>query len=146
MHCKTIIPTSLLVNNTWFTSVSVIGSLDKTVYYSHPHRDYNDIVSCVFYFGEGVHGGNSTFYDGLNAQQYSDCVHVTRFLHGQIISDEFSDIVHGVSEWKGLRLVIVFYTNKKIYNHFLTYGNRFYKTYETLDFPKSYIDPINYKN
>ena len=117
-NCKTIVPHDLRINGTFFTSVSVIPSKNKDVNHIHLHMDCNDIISCVFFMGNDVDGGDSVFYDGKDSKNCNDYVHHEKFVHGKSITGEFSKILHGATIWKGFRITIVFDTNKKIYNHF----------------------------
>ena len=138
--CRDTIPSELRINNTWFTSVATISSLDKSVTYTHPHLDHNDLISCVFFFGDNVNGGDSVFFDGKSSKFIGDMVHVIKFKHGQAICGDFSKIIHGANKWNGERQVISFYTNKKIVNHFKKFGTEYYDRYKGMNYPKNYID------
>ena len=138
-RCKLIVPNDLRINGTFFTSVSVIPSKNKDVNHVHLHMDRNDIISCVFFMGNDVDGGDSVFYDGKDSNNCNDYVHHEKFVHGKSITGEFSKILHGATIWKGFRLTIVFYTNKKIYNHFLTYGMHYYQNYKDMKHPSNFI-------
>ena len=106
------------INDSIFTSCSVVGSLYNRIYYTHLHVDKNDIILTVFVFGDVENGGDSIFYDGLSHKEPGDFVHVKQFKHGMSITGDFSSILHGASSWNGQRLAIVFFLNKQILKHF----------------------------
>ena len=138
--CKRIVPSDLRICNSFFTSVSVIFDKNRKVRYVHAHMDRNDVISCTLYLGSNVSGGSLVFYDGLSEKNTGDCVHIKDFIHGRLITGEFKNILHGASNWTGHRIVIVFYTNRKIMKHFRSYGDMYYRKYKTLGCPKNYID------
>ena len=100
ISCQKLIPKSLLIYDTWFTSVSAITSLNKLVYYCHLQIDNNNIISTAI-FGNNFQGGHLSFYGGLSLQPHGDCVHVQKFKHGQFLTDDFITIVHGSYPWTG---------------------------------------------
>ena len=106
------------INDSIFTSCSVVGSLYNRIYYTHLRVDKNDIILTVFVFGDVENGGDSIFYDGLSHKEPGDFVHVKQFKHGMSITGDFSSILHGASSWNGQRLAIVFYLNKNLLKHF----------------------------
>ena len=120
---KQIIPFDLRINDSIFTSCSVVGSLYKEIYYAHLHFDKNDIISTVFVLGDVKNGAGTIFYDGLSHKEPGDFVHVKKFKHGMSITGDFSSILHGASLWQGQRLAIVFFLNKKILKHFSLFGD-----------------------
>ena len=75
--------------------------------------DFTDLISCVFFFGDNVNGGDSVFFYGKSSKFIGDMVHVVKFKHGQAICGDFSKIIHGANNWRGERQVISFYANKK---------------------------------
>ena len=136
---KLIIPMDLRISNSIFTSCSVVGSLYNGICYTHLHVDKNDIISTVFVFGEVENGGDSIFYDGLSAKEPGMVVHVKKFKNGMSITGDFSSILHGASLWKGYRLAIVFFINKKILKHFSLFGDYYYKHYRYHNHPSGYF-------
>ena len=52
MKCKKIVPDELRINKTWFTSVSAIPIMGDKVFFTHPHIDQNDVISCACVFGK----------------------------------------------------------------------------------------------
>ena len=79
--------------------------------------------------------GGSTFY--LHETD-SSCVgfiqQAISFHHGRIQIGSFDNFYHGVSPHVGLRCTIV-YCMKKLLDHFLTYGNKFYDQYVQSGYP-----------
>ena len=138
--CKNVVPSDLRICDTIFTSVSAIASITKNVSYVHAHMDKNDLISCTLYLGNNVTGGSLHFFDGCNEKIINDCVHCKDFVHGRIITGEFSKILHGAMDWEGNRVVFVFYICKKILKHFKSYGDMYYSRYQKLGYPKKYIN------
>ena len=95
--------------------------------------------------GNDVDGGDSVFYDGKDSKNCNDYVHHEKCVHGKSITGEFSKILHGATIWKGFCITIVFYTNKKIYNHFLTYGMHYYQKYKDMKHPSGHFISLDQK-
>ena len=137
--CKRIVPSDLRICETMFTSVSIIFRRNQNINYVHAHMDKNDVISCTLYLGSNITGGSLVFSDGCTERDRGDYVHCKEFEHGKMITGEFSKILHGAMNWTGDRIVMVFYTSRKILKHFETYGNYYYSRYHALGHPEKYI-------
>ena len=61
---KKIIPECLRLGDSFFTHMSVFGTVNKKDGEMPIHFDERDIISCVFHLGKLSHGGSTSFYSG----------------------------------------------------------------------------------
>ena len=81
---KKIIPEYLRLGDTFFTHMSVFGTVNKADGQMRIHFDERDLISCVFYLGQTIKGGATSFYAGSKAEEPGDCVHQVPFRHGNL--------------------------------------------------------------
>ena len=61
---KKNIPECLRLGDSFFTHMSVFGTVNKEDGEMPIHFDERDLISCVFHLGKVLHGGSTSFYSG----------------------------------------------------------------------------------
>jgi len=59
-----IIPECLRLGDSFFTHMSVFGTVNKEDGEMPIHFDERDLISCVYHLGKVLHGGSTSFYSG----------------------------------------------------------------------------------
>ena len=80
---KKIIPECLRLGNTFFTHMSVFGTLSKEYGAIPIHYDEREI-SCVFHLWKVISGGSTTFYGGTSPCDPGPRFHQVPFRHGTL--------------------------------------------------------------
>ena len=126
---KQLIPDSLRLGDTFFTHMTVFGTYSKEDGEMPLHYDENDVISCVFHLGEVFRGGSTVYYDGVKPKDLGKLILEVPFRHGTLQIGIFKDILHGVRVWNGHRCGIQLNLKKKVLEHFVSYGDKFFKKY-----------------
>ena len=132
---KKVIPLSCRIADTFFTQMGIIGNLKENGDYVSKHMDKEDLVTALFHVGHPSNGGETKYYTGLTSDSFG---HVTKEIsceHGQITIGCFDKILHCGESWSGIRGCINFNVKKKILEHFLKYGDKYYNQFESNKFP-----------
>ena len=100
---KKIIPECLRPGDSFFTHMSVFGTLNKEDGAMPVHFDKRGIISCVFCLRNVKSGGSTSYYQGDNPKNPGARVHQVPFRHrtSQIVF--FCKVLYGVDSWDGLR-------------------------------------------
>ena len=133
---KKIIPECLRLGNSFFTHMSVFGTLNKADGAMPIHFDERDIISCVFHLGNVHSGGATSYYSGTNANNPGKKVYEVPFCHGRLQIGFFCRVLHGVNDWDGQRCGLQFNIKKDVLKHFIKYGVEHYDKYRMSGYPQ----------
>jgi len=136
---KKIIPECLRLGDTFFTHMSVFGTVDKLDGEMPVHFDEQDLISCVFHLGNPQKGGATSYYSGNNASEPGPKVHSVPFKHGTLQIGFFNRILHGVDDWEGQRCGIQVNLKMDLLKHFIRYGTHHYDKYRLTGYPQGPI-------
>jgi hypothetical protein len=138
-EAKRIIPDELRISGSCFTGLALVGSCNadrgKDEYrQNHPHKDSNDVISLFVTLGDdSVTGGKTVYYDGNKSfkrtDPYKTCGNVVAnitFVHGQYQIGPFEHMVHGGQLWHGPRVLMSYFLNLQMLQHFRKYGRKPY--------------------
>ena len=96
-----IIPECLRLGDTFFTHMSVFGTISKDDGEMPMHFDERDIISCFFHLGKVFSGGSTCFSDGSSPLNPGNKTHQVPFKHGALQVGFFNKVLHGVDKWDG---------------------------------------------
>ena len=136
---RKIIPECLRLGDTFFTHMSVFGTVNKADGQMKIHFDERDLISCIFHLGETTKGGATSFYAGSKAEEPGDCIHQVPFKHGNLQIGFFNKILHGVDDWEGQRCGIQLNVKVDLLKHFIRYGTYHYDKYRLTGYPQGPI-------
>ena len=136
---KKIIPECLRLGDSFFTHMSVFGTLNKEDGVMPVHFDERDIISCVFHLGNVKSGGSTSYYQGNNPKNPGAKVHQVPFRHGTLQIGFFCKVLHGVDDWDGLRCGIQLNIKKDVLKHFVKFGVEHYDKYRMSGYPQGPI-------
>ena len=138
-EAKRIIPDELRISGSCFTGLALVGSCNadhgKDEYRrNHPHRDSNDVISLFVTLGDdSVTGGRTVYYDAKKSfsrknpfKTSGKVVAHTKFVHGQYQIGPFERVVHGGQLWHGPRVLMSYFLNLPMLEHFRKYGRKPY--------------------
>ena len=125
---------SLRINKTFFTQL-VLVCIDNVNGEMPAHVDPDDLISCIFTFGELEDGGSTYYMDGLKSGKnvstifHGSIKHKIPFQHGRVQIGQFDSIIHGIEKWVGNRITFCFNVKKSIINHFYQFENNYYQQF-----------------
>ena len=140
-ECKKIIPKSLRICDSFFTQMIILRIDEKEKEHNIPiHIDTDDYVNAILTLGDiSEKDGNTVYYNGTHKKSVGrECLSIP-FLHGRLQIGFFDKIYHGVKPWTGDRVTISFSLQKKIFNHFVTYGSKYYDQYVDKGYPSKHF-------
>ena len=136
-EAKRIIPHELRISGSCFTGLALVGSFNADLgkvesCHNHPHKDSNDVIFLFFTLGDdSVTGGKTLYYDGNKSfkrtDPYRTCGNLvanTTFVHGQYQIGPFERVVHGGQQWNGPRVLMSYFLNEQMLQHFRKYGRK----------------------
>ena len=132
---KEILPSTCRIDETIFTSMTVIGG---KLYCNHPknwnhmHKDVKYLVSVIITLGKDIIGGDTVFYDGVKSCDFGNRAHILKHSNGRMVFGPFEKVFHEGTLWSGYRSVISFILTKQIFLHFYCHTNQFYDRYLNL--------------
>ena len=102
------------------------------------HRDNDDYINAIVSFGDNkIKGGSTVYYSGANVKIVGKKQNSVNFKHGRVQIGYFDDIIHGAEKWdNGNRCVINYCMKKKLLNHFLKYGDKYYSQFVKAGYPR----------
>ena len=100
---RKLIPECLRLGNSFFTHMTVFGTVNKEDGSMPIHFDERDLISCVFHLGSVQKGGETSYYGGDKADNPGPPVHQVSFKHGNLQLGFSNKVLHGVQEWEGQR-------------------------------------------
>ena len=127
---KATIPSELRVCDTLFTAIALVG--DGKDGLNHEHLDDHDVISIFVTLGQDITGGSTLYFDSTSFSKKDPSgsrgsqVHAVAFEHGQYQVGPFEEVVHAGDKWTGPRVVMSFYLNRPILDHFRQYGDQVY--------------------
>ena len=136
---KKIIPECLRLGDSFFTHMSVFGTINKEDGEMPIHFDERDLISCVFHLGRVQKGGSTSYYDGCKADDPGQRIHQVPFHHGTLQIGFFNSVLHGVDDWVGQRCGIQLNIKKDVLKHFVKYGTFHYDKYRMTGYPQGPI-------
>ena len=136
---KNIIPECLRLGGSFFTHMSVFGTVNKEDGEMPINFDERDIISCVFHLGKVIQGGSTSFYSGDKADDPGNKVYEVPFRHGSFQIGFFNQVLHGVDNWEGQRCGIQLNIKKDLLKHFIRYGTTHYDKYRLVGYPQGPI-------
>ena len=136
---KNIIPECLRLGDSFFTHMTVFGTVNKEDGEMPIHFDERDLISCVFHLGKVEKGGSTSYYEGSRPDIPMKKIHKVRFRHGTLQIGFFNKILHGVDDWIGQRCGIQLNIKKDVLKHFVKYGTFHYDKYRMTDYPQGPI-------
>ena len=98
---KKIIPECLWLGDTFFTHMSVFGTINKEDGTMSIHFNERDIISCVFHLGSITSGSPTSFYSGSSPSKPGEKIHCVAFRHGTLQVFFKNRVLHGVDNWEG---------------------------------------------
>ena len=133
------VPLDLRLYGTFFTQATIVGEEDDIQNFIPTHLDICDIVSCTVTFGKNISGGSTVYFNDVNPKQADRNKFSLEipFRYGCIQICTFCEIVHGISDWKGVRMTLSLNMKRKVPNHFREFGDRYFKQYKEENFPKN---------
>ena len=91
------------------------------------HIDEDDHVNAIITLGDISIGGRSTvYYDRINSKEMVNEYFSIPFEHGRLHIGFFDQVYHGFTMWKGDIVTLSFSLQRKILNHFVQFGSRYY--------------------
>ena len=129
---KKVIPSSCRIVYSFYTQMSIIGNLNENGDYLCKHMDKEDLVSALLYVGDPSNGGKPKYYAGLTSKSFGHLAKETLYEHGQLTIGWFGKILHCGESWS---VWLYKFQPKKTMEHFLRYGNKYYKQFEGNKFP-----------
>ena len=136
---RKIIPQCLRLGGSFFTHMSVFGTINKEDGRMPLHFDERDIISCIFHLGKVNSGGSTCYYSGDSSDNPGDLIHKVPFKHGTLQIGFFNRVLHGVEEWDGQRCGIQINIKKDLLAHFVKYGTTHYDKYRLSGYPQGPI-------
>ena len=136
---RKIIPECLRLGDTFFTHMSVFGTLNKDDGQMPVHFDERDLISCVFHLGEVTEGGQTSYYSGTSPSDPGEKIYQVPFKHGTLQIGFFNKVLHGVDSWEGQRCGIQVNIKKDLLEHFIKYGTQHYDKYRMTGYPQGPI-------
>ena len=91
---RKIIHQCLRLGNSFFTHMSVFGTVSKKDGEMPLHFDERDIISCVFHLGKVNFGGSTSYYSGSSPSSPGDRVHQVKFRHSTLQIGFFNKVLH----------------------------------------------------
>ena len=137
---KKTIPSDLRICGTFFTQLSLVGDMtfESVGQEITPHIDGDDIFTAIIHFGTPITGGNLQLFSGNSKTNIGSLVKTHKFLNGNIHMGCFTDVVHSVSRWTGVRGSFSLNLKKSMLNFFEDVNRRsYYKTYKQLNYPQN---------
>ena len=132
---KKVIPSSCRICDTFFTHMGIIGNLNSENNEVSKHVDKEDYITVLFHIGFPTKGGETNYYSGLTSKNFGKLEQQIKCEHGRITIGRFDKIVHSAESWVGQRGCINFNLKKKVLEHFLKHGTKFYSQFEINNFP-----------
>ena len=81
---RKIVPECLRLGNTFFTHMTVFGTLNKKDGEMPIHFDERDVISCVFHIGKVSKGGETVYFNGDHPKTPGRKVYSVPFVHGTL--------------------------------------------------------------
>ena len=132
---KKVIPSSCRICDTFFTHMGVIGNMSENNTEVSKHIDKEDYITVLFHVGYPTKGGETNYYSGVTSKDSGHLEKQIPCVHGRLTIRYFDKIVHSAESWEGVRGCINFNLKKKVLDHFLKYGTKFYCQFENNNFP-----------
>ena len=136
---KRLIPECLRLGDTFFTHMSVFGTLNKKDGQMPLNFDERDIISCVFHLGEVSKGGATMYYNGDTPSDPGELIYSIPFIHGTLQIVFFCQVLHGIEDWEGQRCGIQVNIKRDLLKHFIKYGTSHYDKYRYTGYPQGPI-------
>ena len=136
---RKIIPQCLQLGNSFFTHMSVFGTVSKEDGEMPLHFDERDIISWVFHLGKVNSGGSTSYYSDSSPSSPSDRVHQVQFRHGTLQIGFSNKVLHGIDKWEGQRCGIQLNIKKDVLVHFVKFGTVHYDKYRLSGYPQGPI-------
>jgi len=136
---RKIIPECLRLGNSFFTHMSVFGTINKKDGVMPLHFDERDIISCIFHLGKVTMGGGTQYFDGDKPEDPGEKVYSVPFRHGTLQIGFFNKVLHGIEDWEGQRCGIQMNIKKDVLQHFVTYGTVHYDKFRLTGYPQGPI-------
>ena len=134
---KKNIPSSLLVGESFFTQMAMVGDTESTNHDGmNPHLDDKDLLSVVATLGDVTTGGSTLYFEGTSEKEPGKVIREIPFEHGRIQIGSFSEIVHSVSGWRGNRITLNFNIKHQIVKHFRDHSDYYYSQWVESGFQK----------
>ena len=136
---KKIIHECLRLGGSFFTHMSVFGTVNKEDGEIPIHFDERDIISCVFHLGKVLHGGSTSFYAGDKPENPCNKIYQAPFRHGTLQISFFNHVLHEVDDWEGQICGIQLNIKKDLLKYFTKHGTYHYDKYRLIGYPQSPI-------
>ena len=135
--CKQIVPSCLRICNSFFTAMIVVGDFSGGGQIPL-HKDNDDHINAIVSIGDNkIKGGRTIYYSGVKMKDLGKKERAVHFEHGRVQIGYFDDIIHGAKKWTdGNRCIINFCMKKKILNHFLQFGDKYYSQFMNAGYPR----------
>lgn len=135
-----LIHPSLRIGNTPFTQAHAVGYHEWRRGCLKIHFDKGDICTLINSLGELSSGGSTMYYNGTSIKKdVGELSHETPFEHGRVQIGTFDTVIHGVSPYVGIRMVLNFNLKSDVLEHFRLHGDKFYIQYYNAGLPPGYF-------
>ena len=141
-----LIPPDLRICETFFTQLSLIGDMSFQSGNQEviPHVDLDDVFTVIIHFGAPTIGGELLIYNGDSKNNVGQLMKTNNFVNGNIHMGCFTDVVHAVSHWHGIRGSFSLNVKRNMLDFFKSSENRcYYKTFQELNYPSTEHFTIN---
>ena len=143
---KKLIPFDLRICNTFFTQISLIGDMSYETGQQNicPHVDLDDLFTIIIHFGFPSKGGDLLIFGGNSKTNIGSVLKVNNFRNGNVHMGCFTDVVHAVNPWNGIRGSFSLNLKKSMLDFFRIKDNLCYYTSYCQDgYPKKDHYTIN---
>ena len=114
---KKIIPPCCRISGTFFSHMTLLGTMDDNDKGIAGHYDRRDIVTALIHIGDPSSGG-ATYYKESEEGIISKKV---KCYHGRLQIGCFDTTFHGALPWTGYRTSINLHLKQSVLDHFETY-------------------------
>ena len=114
----------------------LVGSCKETIGDIPLHIDTDDHITALLSIGSHtVKGGGTLYYQNNTDENFVLKKHIP-FCCGNVQIGSYDKVLHGSQSWYGgIRGVINFSLQKKIFGHFKKYGSIYYQQYVDAGYP-----------
>jgi len=143
---KKLVPRELRICDTFFTQMSMIGDMtfEEGSQDITPHIDKDDLFTAIVHLGKPISGGELLIYSGTSSKNIGNLLKRNKFVNGNIHMGSFTNVVHAVSSWKGIRGAFSLNLKSPIVEFFKDdLKHSLYTSYARMGFPSDNLFMVN---
>ena len=144
--CKKFVPNDLRICGTFFTQLSMIGDMKfvECVEEVSPHVDSDDIFTAIVHLGKPITGGDLLSHSGNSSKNSGVILKRNKFVNGNIHMGSFTNVVHSVSAWKGVRGALSLNLKSSMIDFFKDdVKSSLYTSYAQMGYPSDNLFVVN---